>query len=206
MNRFNIPELYAKVFGTKGIRFDSTTRVIDAKPQSNSNFEVDVIQSGSAIARSYLGTPIMEQISFSLPGKENIYTFPDWPLIDVSVSKNIVKTPIKGRNGTVKEYINTDDYHIKIRGILINNDSEEYPEELVNEIHEIFKLNREIRVTNAFLNLLGIDDIVITDFKLPEVEGFPNIQPFVIECLSDFTYEVSIRDTITQTKIPRGLN
>lgn len=201
MNKFNLTELYQKVFGIKGIRFDLESGFNSSdNNKGKSGFEFSLPELTKSKALSYLGTPINEQIAFSVPGSNTTYTFPDWPLIDIYVAKNIVTTPIKGRNGSVKEYINTGDYQINIRGIFINYESDEYPEEMVYQFHELFKLNRELRVTNSLLNLLDVHDLVITDIRLPEVEGFNHIQPFIIQCISDRAVELTITEAKKQSR------
>lgn len=203
-NSFNLIDLYQKVFNIKGVRF--------AIPTGNTAGGYVAEFDGSALnlpsvspakALSVLGTPIYEQITFRTTERE--YTFPDWPLLDISAAKNIIKTAIKGRSGTVKEYINTDDYQITIRGILINYINDDYPEDLVNDLHDIFKINAELQVTTPVLNLLDIHNIVIESLRLPEVEGYNHIQPFVIQCLSDEPVELIIKDAKNQKKVIPGL-
>jgi len=206
-NNFNLLQLYSKVFNIRGVRFaisPDIQRVLQGGEFSALQ-TLDVIEPKTL---SFLGTPIYEQITFKIPlsnGTFREYTLPDWPLIDVSASKNIIKTPIKGRNGSVKEYINIDDYQVTIRGILINYTSNAYPEEAVNELHDLFTVNKEMQVTTALLNLLDIHNLVITDIKIPEVEGFNNIQPFVISAISDEPVELLIKDIKNQSRIPSGL-
>src|SRR5688572_7578109 len=77
--------------------------------------------------KSKLGTPIFSNIEFQelkyQPLNVNkILRVPnisfDTVLFTVSQTKNIVKTAIQGRNGTVKQYISDGDYEITIRGII----------------------------------------------------------------------------------------
>lgn len=200
---FNLIELYTKVFGIKGARFAIPAPGGTGYQGSVEYGSLDVPLPSRAKAMSVLGTPIYEQITLSTAERE--YTFPDWPLIDISATKNIVTTAIKGKKGTVKEYINTDDYQITIRGILINYDSDEYPEELVYDLHETFKINKEMQITSAVPNLLDIHNVVIKDLKIPEVEGYNNIQPYLLQCLSDDPIELLIKEAANQNKIRRGL-
>jgi hypothetical protein len=186
-NSFNLNELYAKVFGYQG----SVLYDIPSLPNVK-----------KANAYSILGTPIYEQITVSYsdgkkPDNSSIiknYTFPDWPLIDISASKNINTTPLKGFSGTVKEYINTDDYQIGIKGILINYVNDEYPDDLVHGVHKIFTVDTALKVTSPVLNLLDIHYMVVKDIKFPEVEGYNNMQPYVLQCLSDNPVELEIKD------------
>lgn len=202
-NSFNILDLYQKAFGVKGVRFA-------IPPNTMRNDKADITYNGlnvsstpTALAQSVLGTPIYEQIT--LRDGDSEYTFPDWPLIDIAYTKNIVKTPIKGRNGTVKEYINIDDYQIAIRGILINYVNDEYPYDLLSQLETFCKINRELQVTSPVINLLDVHNIVIADVRYPEVEGINHIQPFIIQCLSDEPVELIIKSAKNQNKIIKGL-
>jgi len=181
---FNLNELYGKVFGHQA---------------KTGSYDSSLVATQQTItAKNILGQLLFEQITFKTPTMA--YTFPDCPLIDITASKNIVTTPIQGRNGSVKEYISIDDYQVTIRGILINYDNDDYPEELVYNLHQVFKVEAELQVLSPVLNLLDIHNLVIKDIKFPEVEGYSNIQPFVLQCLSDEPLELVIKDAKNQTK------
>lgn len=184
---FNLNELYTKVFGYRGTILDYDI--------------TDSSASLTAKATGFLGMPIFERVTvkYKYNDKDEDYTFPDWPLIDITASKTIVTTAISGRNGTVKEHISIDDYQIGIRGILINKDSDAYPELMVQNLHNIFKVDTELQVTSPVLNLLDIHNLVIKDIKFPEVEGYSNMQPYVLQCLSDMPLELVIKDAKNQT-------
>lgn len=205
-NSFNLLSLYSQVFNIKGVRF-AIPRT-DRAEQAADYGSLQTLSKPNPKALSFLGTPIYEQITFKIPlgsGNFRDFTLTDWPLIDVSASKNIIKTPIKGRNGTVKEYINIDDYQITLRGILINYTGDAYPEDLVNDIHQLFVVNAEMQVTTPLLNLLDVHNVVITNLKLPEVEGYNHIQPFIISAISDEPVELVIQAAKNQNKLIPGL-
>lgn len=202
-NSFNILDLYQKAFGVKGVRFAIPPNTSGNKKADITYNGLNVSNSPTALTQSILGTPIYEQITLRDGGNE--YTFPDWPLIDIAFTKNIIKTPIKGRNGTVKEYINIDDYQIGIRGILINYVNDEYPYDLLSQLQSFCIINRELQVTSPVLNILDIHNLVITDVRYPEVEGYNHIQPFIIQCLSDEPIELIIKSSKNQNKIIKGL-
>ena len=92
-----------------------------------------------ADAISYLGTPILDPFTFnggSFFATDNInkegdpIPFPDDNgvsglglvipnmIIEVNQTKNIITTPIQGRDGTVKEFISRGDYLITLSGII----------------------------------------------------------------------------------------
>lgn len=180
---FNLNELYAKVFGISGteITYDG----------------LDTSGASVATASALLGLPVYDKVILKYLDKT--YPLPDSPMIDIAASKSIVTTPIKGRNGTVKEYISIDDYQITIRGVLINYENDNYPELMVQKLHAVFKADMEMQVTSALLNLLDIHYLVIKDIKFPEVEGYRNMQPYVLQCLSDMPLELVIKDAKNQT-------
>ena len=149
---------------------------------------------------SPLGTPILEQIVIKkgaykgfeivngLPKQIDItysaYTFPGWAMIDVSQNKVIVKTPINGRHGTIKEYIYKDDYKVTIRGI-IATDGIHYPYKEKMELQSLYNVNASIEIVSRTLNDLGVRDIVMESLDFSDVEGMNNLCTFSINAVSD---------------------
>ena len=113
----------------------------------------------------------------------------DTVIIEVSQTKNIVKTSVQGRNSTVKEYVSDGDYLISIRGVIQSREPSEqkkYPEDLMNNFIKILKAERSVIIISKFLNeVFGINDIVIETYSVPQVEGLRNQQPFSISASSD---------------------
>lgn len=175
---------------------------------------------------SALGTPIMEQIVFKTKppqsggfgssnatnaiaganstqnplSKDYTYQLPGWPLFDITCSNVIEKTPNRGGLGSVKEYIYQDDYQITIRGFLINEVDDTYPNELLTQFKNFVNAKITFTVTSQVFNTLGINAIVVERWSLPSVEGFPNIQPFELNCVSDSGEDIIIQQTKDPTK------
>jgi len=229
-NSFDINSLYKKVFGITGVRFaipDSN----NVARQSGSNFDggqliykgnlqpdyydgIQTIPLPTANAYSILGTPIYEQITLTTPkiikngavvSQPISYTLPGWPLFDITGQNTIEKTPMNGRKGTVKEFINEDDYSITIRGFLINDNSNEYPEQELQDFMKIITCKSALHITSQVFNILDIHNIAIEKWSLPEVEGYQNIQPFELECVSDEDAILNAKDIKKQQKIIPGL-
>jgi hypothetical protein len=99
-------------------------------------------------------------------------------LVTVMNTKNIIKTSLQGRNGTVKEYISDGDYQIKIEGRIYGNGMNDYPQELVQKLHGICLAPQSINLTSTFLKLFNIEDIVIESYNID--------QQFVLNCVSDY--------------------
>jgi len=159
---------------------------------------------------SYLGTPVYSNFIVE-PGT---YTDLDGNdiefngieveavLLVVSQSKNIVSTPIQGRNGTVKEYISDGDYQISVEGILINQATpggNVYPTDEVADLVAILGVPDAITINSEFLDLFDINSAVVTDYSIGQVQGTRNQQPFKISLLSDTPIELE------EVQISRGV-
>jgi hypothetical protein len=128
----------------------------------------------------------------------NQYTFPNEPLLSLSLAKTIVETATVGkeRKGTVKEYICTEDYQISIKGVCINEEAlEEYPTEQVKELYEMFEINDSLEViSNPFLELFGIRNIVLKDLQLDEMSGEQGLQKYTITAVSDQDFYADLKE------------
>jgi hypothetical protein len=112
-------------------------------------------------------------------------------LITVNQSKNITKTDIQGRDGTVKEYIGMGDYVITINGIITGNNGH-YPIDEVKDLKKMLDANIAISVVSWYLQNLDVSLIVITDFEIPQEMGGYSYQKFSISALSDTPQEIQI--------------
>lgn len=113
-------------------------------------------------------------------------------LLSVSQIKNVVLTPISGRNGTIKEYINRGDYEIRVTGSLVEPYVNRYPSTLVREFRRIMDLEREISVSSAFLNHFKITNAVVLNYNVGERLGVRNNVPFEAVMVSDEPIEIKV--------------
>ena len=174
-------------------------------------FTQNDLSQDTPIESSYLGTPIYDNVVlgsindksannyFNILGEQKSYKAIKFNevLMDVSMTKNIISTPIRGRNGTIKQYIGDGDYSILISGTISGKYNEStgawtningnyFPGIELRNMIQICKAGYSIPVNSDFLNIIfGIDRIVITDYRLSQVEGGRYSQPFEINCMSD---------------------
>ncbi len=117
------------------------------------------------------------------------YNFPNEPLVSLSLRKTIKETPTVGkyRKGTVKEYINTEDYNITLRGVCIDTENpNRYPAEQIQELNALFEKNEALEVVdNMFFAQFGIDKVVLKDIALAEMAGQEGVQKYTIKAVSD---------------------
>ncbi|MGV4413874.1 DUF6046 domain-containing protein [Chryseobacterium sp. T1] len=128
----------------------------------------------------------------------NQYVFPNEPLLSIGLVKTIVETATVGkeRKGTVKEYICTEDYSINIKGVCVNEqDMEIYPTEQVLELKKMFEINDSLEVvSNPFLELFEIRNIVLKDLQLDEMAGEQGLQKFTITAVSDQDFYADLNE------------
>ena len=105
-------------------------------------------------------------------------------LVSVSFPRNIVKTTIQGRDGTVKEYIGEGDAVLSFRGVITGTNGN-YPTDDVMTLKEIIKAPIPIPIICSHLNNLGINSIVFEDRALEQEEGSISYQAFTLNAISD---------------------
>lgn len=183
MLRFDITKILTEVFG--GAYVGNEFPGIDAAQKP-------VEQEAIADGLNHQGPG---GVWYMMPLSINDWQLPLEPAIAISGSKKIVQTSLAGnkRRGSVKEIINTNDYAISIRGLIINEMNDNYPFDDVERLKELFEIDESVKITNALTKLWGIENIVITSVSLPEMTGRPNIQAYQLNCVSDEDF-VLIKD------------
>lgn len=195
------PEIIIKGFGLGALK---------TKFYKNNVNEEDQDEDGPGTT-SYLGTPVFADLVF-IPGEyknnqgeiiqygeilknddQNENFVVNTVLIDVSQQKQIIKTPIQGVAGTVKEYISKGDYQITIRGALVSESSVLYPTTEVQQLKEYLEAEVAIGVASRFLDdIFDIQNIVVESFGFPQKEGSQNQQLFEISAVSDEPIELTV--------------
>jgi hypothetical protein len=130
-------------------------------------------------------------------GGAEIWFLPEATVVSCSRQKNIIQTVIAGHDGTVKELIGMGDWEVTFKGFLINHmpksnnplsvskQTHRYPREAKKQMEQVFAVNQSMRVYSRILNDLNIHRIVTTELNFPALEGYDNVQPYELKCLSD---------------------
>lgn len=168
----------------------------DAYTQS---FKSEPVKSNQTAIQSYLSTPVFSNLNLIVDQDEQSRVMIDTALFVVTQTKNVVTTPIQGRDGTVKEYISLGDYKVTIKGI-ISGYQGTYPQyetqgkynSPVQDLLTICQSNKAINVESWYLTMFGIHKLVITDFTIGQNEGEFALQPFEITALSDTPFQLDI--------------
>jgi hypothetical protein len=172
-------------------------------------FEPQEINEESITKRSYLGTPVYSNLEIPAGQyktlKGETITFDgiriDSVLFDVSVEKNIIRTPINGADGTVKQFISLGDYSISCQGIIVGQsdatnegfdmtETNAVPEIEIRKFNEIARVPQEIEVISEFLDFFDISTVVIQGANFSQRQGFIDSVYFSLGMLSDTPLEL----------------
>lgn len=209
----DLENLYRQTFGSKPYKVSSgdSVKVPVSAPYLLDPKIVEQTSSltGSVLSESFLGTDIWLPIKLRGLNEalRNSSITTDNPFVNVTGDyvyfpyctvriigrKNIVKTPLSQRRGTVKELYNIDDYQITIRGFLIDVVNRTWPEKYLKALHELFEAGQTFHLDNALTNifLLSSDQVAVDSFDLPEVQGGrKHVRPFVLNLLSDSIFSL----------------
>lgn len=127
-------------------------------------------------------------------------------IMSITQERNIVTTPLQGRDGTIKEFISNGDYVITVDAGIVqggsyteNEDTEvsyknpknTYPRAELERLCKILTLPQSIPVQSSFLNVFGITSVVVKSFSLTQ-ETHSNRQGIQMQLLSDKPYEIKV--------------
>lgn len=144
----------------------------------------------------WLGRTVLTDMVVNVPDMGLLH-IPD-VAINVSLQKEIVKTALVGRKGTIKEYITQGDYQITMSvGVAAINDRNElidqYPEQAMSMLRKVLETDTALEVGSAFLDIFEISRIVVTNFSVKQMT-YANRQVVEITALSDSDYVIESTD------------
>lgn len=136
------------------------------------------------------GRPWLTSLALKFGGKEFVF---EECIITINQEKNIVTTPLQGRNGTIKEYVSDGDYQITVDAGISSNDLDYPLEEATSLLQDFLALPETLEVHSDFLKMFKIESAVVKSFALQQ-ETHSNRQSIQIQMLSDEPYEVKLKD------------
>lgn len=144
----------------------------------------------------WLGRTALTDMVVNVPG-EGVLLINDIS-INVSLQKEIVRTALVGRAGTIKEYITDGDYQLSMSvGVVAVDDDgviiDQYPEKAISQLREIMERPEALEVNSEFLDLFGINRIVVTGFSASQMT-YANRQVLEITAVSDTDYVIYSMD------------
>jgi hypothetical protein len=133
---------------------------------------------------TYLFDTEERNLTFSTQTDPTKWYLPETTILDSTISKNIVQTVMVGRKGTVKELISEGDWIFTFRGLIIGQDNE-FPRTVRKQMKQVWGINKSLRVFSRLINDLDVHRVVVLDLRFPPLEGYENVQPYELVCVSD---------------------
>lgn len=149
---------------------------------SSAGVNMDEIENPFEIHGGKIGIPFLS--TQLVPCKFGDFTVPIECHVHVSGKKRIVKTPVPGRNGTVKELTGRDDYAVKIDLILMAQNYSTVSEEVKQIVTEWDK-NEPVTIVCPKTDMYGIESVVFENFDHPETPGMQGYEKLSLSFLSD---------------------
>lgn len=134
-----------------------------------------------------LGVPVFCDLVLEDPHTGNRLNIVN-PIITITQSRNITKTVVQGRNGTVKEYVSDGDYQIDIDGALFTTDGS-YPQADMDMLVSLCKATSALSVYAHLLKMFDITSAVVEKYEFRQTL-MQDMQLFKINMLSDEPYEI----------------
>lgn len=105
------------------------------------------------------------------------------PRVSMSSSKNVVMTPVQGRDYTRKELVSGGDLRFTVSGTIVSNDEYIYPTNAVQKLKQILQYNGIVNVNFFAFNQFNVDKIIVLDYSFGEVVC-KNEQPYSFTCVA----------------------
>lgn len=159
---------------------------IDAKKGTRTRKHADDVDSGDAKAKKLSAT-----------FKTKVVCHIDLvPQVSISSSKNLILTPVQGRDFTRKELVSGGDIQFSISGEIASDQSGVYPTMAVQKFLKVMQYGGVLTIKHFMFNQMGITRVIIKDFNLGTPE-YMNIQPYSFSCVAvEPDEEIQVKDTI----------
>lgn len=198
MMKFDVLQILENVAGYKGLPFPG----VWFPRQRHSDYQGEDFETeGTAeplktqsnkgttlYKKDALGNYYFMPVTFIHQGKE--YEIP-CALISMTGRKNIIETPLVGRQGAVKELISLEDYQISITGAVVG-ENQTWPEEQLDALNELYRINEAIELKCALTDIFlsENDKVVIQELSLPSAGQTEHVQVVEMKCVTDRAFEL----------------
>jgi hypothetical protein len=189
---FDLENIYTSIARYIGFPFPKYITKLPGYKVDQFGKRIDYIRGKRSVADMY-GRPVVVPVRINgveLGSNKDGHIMLQ-PLVVIEGTKKWSKaTPVGGSyHGSIKQFINLDDYKIELFGALINTNQKEYPtqqlEILISKMWQLHKaLTFECEITE---NLFS--HIVIKKIKLHDLKKAPGIQMYEIKAESDTIHE-----------------
>lgn len=185
---FNPFDIYAAVFGYRALPFPQgqLNNLVPDVDEKISKLGAVLYKKDSKGREAFCPITLTRVQNGKIVKK---YELP-YSTVAIQLRKNIVKTALPGRRGSVKELIQIEDYQFTINGVILTDS--ELPESELMDINELFNINEPLKLENAFTDIFlqADNSVIIESIDLPDMKGISGAQAYSITISSDTILEL----------------
>ncbi len=113
--------------------------------------------------------------------------------IDITKQNTIKSTALVNRKGTVKEFVQAQDYAITLDGSLVGEgttpDTAKFPYDNLKLLNDILSVSQSLKISSAYLSIFDINRVVLNNATFKQSsQKHVNIMNFTLSLLSDDDY------------------
>lgn len=118
--------------------------------------------------------------------------------INVTKKKTIKSQSLVNMRGSVKEYIQEDDYLVKVKGDVIIDDPYSFPTDDLQLLNNILSVNETLLVSSPYLNdVFDIYRLAFTSGNFHQTSiTHLNVMPIELDFLSDIDHSFLVEDNL----------
>ena len=121
---------------------------------------------------------------------ENVLAPP--PLVSFRRQKAHIETPVNDSDNVVLERWGTKPWQIRIRGLLVDMDERNYPEQRITALYKLFRYNGVVQVSGTQFFDKDIFSVFFTDVEITGVQGFRDTVQFSLQAKSTMPVEFTL--------------
>jgi hypothetical protein len=192
---YSLTDIYSRAFGANFIAGRYSNSLEKVVVPTAEMFSTSASKAPVAEFESYIGTPML------MPTKLGTWWLPAEPIVKIGLTRRIIETELDNVDGTFKEGFSNGDFEIDIMGVIIAEgdiNGENLPEKNLRTLKRYIlqsegKEKGSIEITNKLINLFGVYNVVIYDFKIDQVPGEIGMLKYSIKAKSDFNRKLIIK-------------
>ncbi len=120
------------------------------------------------------------------------------PVTRVSLRNRLIETTLTEVGGDAVEFIGAEAYQLRIRGLIIANDTT-FPENEVTELKDLINRRQSLTIRSVMTDIFlittdrkGFNEVIIKDFDFPEMPGVKNVRAYELGLISNQPFSLEM--------------
>ena len=203
----SLPDLFFKTFGYQTEAFDPKVDPISGDKNGsrvNTGKHGSPYYASDAVGNEYflpievvVGSDNAEALGATddsgIPtGRWNL----PYPVMAVALNKHIIDTELTERNGVVSELINSGGYKFTIKGFVVNQLGNNYPEADWDTLNRLVNLGIPVKINNPVSDVCFAANgntaktVTIRNFQCPDRAGVKHVRAYEMEMWTDIPFNL----------------